>query len=78
MRKGPGRTYIKCGVWHLGGPRKKQKGGFSRIVGAIAKPLLLSAAPGIGGHRLKNIGKKLLVGKRKINHRRQAINYRYA
>ena len=33
------RTYIKLGIWHLGG-RKKQKGGFLPILGALARPLL--------------------------------------
>ena len=69
------RTYIKRGIWHLGGWRKKQDG-FLPILGAIAKPLLLSPARRIGGYALKKIGKKLSGGKRrKVNHRWPAINY---
>ena len=49
MRKGPTTAYIKYGIWHLGGRRKKQKGVFFPILRAITKPLLLSATTGIGG-----------------------------
>ena len=51
------RTYIKRGIWHLGG-RKKQKGGFLPILGALARPLLVSAAGAVGGEVLKGLGKK--------------------
>ena len=64
MRNGSARTYIKRGAWHLGGRRKKQKCGFLPILGAIAKPLLLSAAAAIGRFIFKKIGKTLLGGKR--------------
>ena len=64
MRNRSARTYIKRGAWHLGGRRKKQKHGFLPILGAIAKPLLLSTAAAIGGFALKKIGKILLGGKR--------------
>ena len=37
--------------------RKRQKGGFLPIFGAIAKPLLVSAAGAIGGEVLKGIEK---------------------
>ena len=53
MRKGHARANLKRGGWHLGGHRKEQRGGFLPILGAIAKPLLLSAATGIGGYALK-------------------------
>ena len=46
------RTYIKRGIWHLGG-RKEQKGGFLPIPGALARPLLVSAAGAVGGEVLK-------------------------
>ena len=36
MRKGPARTYIKRGVWHLGGHSKNQKCRFLPILGAMA------------------------------------------
>ena len=42
------RTYIKSGIWHLGG-RKKQKEGFLLILRALARPLLVSAAGAVGG-----------------------------
>ena len=46
----------------------EKRGGFLPILGAIAKPLLLSAATGISGYALKKIVKKLLGGKkRKVN-----------
>ena len=47
---------LNRGVWHLVG-RKRQKGGFLPIFGAIAKPLLVSAAGAIGGEVLKGIEK---------------------
>ena len=53
------RTYIKHGVWHLGG-RKSQKGSFLPILGTIAKPLLVSAVGALGGEVLKETGKKYL------------------
>ena len=36
--------HIKSGIWHLVGRKKKQKGGFLPILGALARPLLASAA----------------------------------
>ena len=63
MRKGPARTYIKRGIWHLGGRRKKQKVCFLPILGAIAKPLLLSAATSIGGYALKKLERNFWVVK---------------
>ena len=59
------RTYIKRGIWHLGG-RKKRKGDFLPIFGALARPLLLSAADDVGGDVLKGLGKKIF-GKEKKN-----------
>ena len=47
---------IKSGIWHLGS-RKKQKGGFLPIFGALARPLLVSAAGAVGGDVLKELGK---------------------
>ena len=52
------RTYIKRGVWHLGG-RKRQIGGILPILGTIARPLLVSPAGAIGGEVLKGIGKNI-------------------
>ena len=51
------RIYIKCGIWHLSG-RKKQKGDFLPILGALARPLLIYAAGTVGGEVLKELGKK--------------------
>ena len=51
------RTYIKRGIWHLGG-RKKQKRGFLLILGALARPLLVSTVGAVGGEVLKRLGKK--------------------
>ena len=45
------RTYVRRGIWNLGG-RKKQKGGFLPILGTLAKPLLISAATAVGGEIL--------------------------
>ena len=50
-------TYIKRGIWHLGG-RKKPKGGFLSILGVLARALLVSAASAVGGKVLKGLGKK--------------------
>ena len=57
------RTYIKRGIWHLGG-RKKQKGGFLPILGALARPLLVSAAGAVGEEVLKGFGKENLGGEK--------------
>ena len=47
------RTYIKRRIWHLGS-RKKQKGGFLPILGALARPLLVSPADAAGGEVPRN------------------------
>ena len=51
------RIYIKRGIWYLGG-RKKQRGGFLPILGALAWPQLISEAGAVGGEILKEFGKK--------------------
>ena len=53
------RTYIKKGVWHLGG-RKKQKVGFLPILLALSKSILFSAAGSIGSKLLQGVGKNIL------------------
>ena len=58
------KNYIKRRSWHLGG-RKKQKGGFLPILGALAKPLLVSAAGAVGGEVLKGLGKNVFRGRKK-------------
>ena len=58
------RTYIKRGIWHLG-CRKKQKGGFLPILGALATLLLVSAAGAVGGEVLKEVGEKFGGGGKK-------------
>ena len=52
------RTYIKLGIWHLG-ERKKRKRGFFVILGALPRPLLVSAAGAVGRKVLKRLGKKI-------------------
>ena len=47
MKNSAKRTYIKRGIWHLGGI-KKEKGGFLTILGLLAKPLLISAGGAVG------------------------------
>ena len=42
------RTYLKRGIWHLGG-RKKQKGDFLPLLGTVARPIFISAVGYIGG-----------------------------
>ena len=59
------RAYIKLRIWHLGG-RKKQRGGFLPILGALAKPLLVSAAGAVCGEVLNRLGKKFWGKKKKI------------
>ena len=56
------RTYIKHGIWHLGGT-KKPKGGFLPSLGALARPLLVSAGGDVGGEVLKGLAKKFRVGR---------------
>ena len=51
------RTYVKCGIWHLGG-RKKQRGGFLLLLGTFANPLLGSTAGAVGSKILERVGKK--------------------
>ena len=70
------RTYIKQGIWYLGG-RKIQKGGFLPILGTLAKPLLVSAAGAIGGEVLKGIGQKIFLGKKR-RHERRTKGYKCA
>ena len=41
---------------------KKQKGDFLPILGALARPLLVSAAGAVGGEVLKGLGKKFFGG----------------
>ena len=48
------RTYIKRGIWHLC-DRKKQDGGFLPILGALTRPLLVSAAGAVDGEVLKQL-----------------------
>ena len=64
------RTYTKRGIWHLG-DRKKHKGGFLPIIGALARPLLVSAAGAVGGEVLKGLGKKILGERKRIYRRRR-------
>ena len=72
------RTYIKCRIWHLGGP-KKQKGGFLHILGSLAKPLLVSAAGPVGGEISKGLGSKILRrGKIRLKRRRRIRRVSYA
>ena len=40
-------TYVKRGIWHLGG-RRKQKGGFLPLLEKVARLLLVSAAGALG------------------------------
>ena len=54
-------TYIKRGIWHLV-CKKKQKDGFLPILGALARPLLVSAAGAVGREVLKELGKKFSGG----------------
>ena len=51
------RTYIKRGIQHLGG-RKKRKRGLLPILGTFARPVLVSAADAVGGEVLKRLEKK--------------------
>ena len=70
------RSYIKSGVWHLGG-RKRQKGGFLPIFGTLAKPILVSTAGAVVGEVLKGIGKKK-IGRKQRRQKRRTKRYRYA
>ena len=67
------RTYIKRGIWHLG-CRKKQKGGFLLILGALARPLLVFAAGAVGGEVLKGLWRKRRFRRR----RRRLKRFNYA
>ena len=51
--------------------RKRQKGDFLPIFGAIAKPLLVSAAGAIGGEILNGIEKKYLGIKNAVEKEEQ-------
>ena len=59
------RTYIRRGIWHLGG-RKKQKRGFLSILGSLDKPLVVSAAGAVSGEILKRIEKNFGRRKRRL------------
>ena len=76
------RTYIKHGIWHLGGT-KKQKGGFLPSLGALARPLLVSAGGDVGREVLKGLANKFLggwgFGGRGSGRRRQRVKmFNYA
>ena len=62
------RTYIKRAMWHLS-DRKKQKGGFLHILGALSRPLLVSVAGTIDGEVLKGLG-TIIGGRRRKRKRR--------
>ena len=71
------RSYIKRAIWHLGG-RKKQKGGFSPILRALARPLLVPPTSAVDGEVLKGLGKQIFGGgrggrKRRFRKRRQLV-----
>ena len=71
MKNPAKRTYIKGGIWHLGG-RKRQKGGVLPILGLPAKLLLESATSAVGGKILKELGSKVFGrGKRRLKRRRK-------
>ena len=59
------RTYLKRGIWHLGG-RKKQKGDFLPLLGTVARPIFISAVGYIGGGILKGFGKNVWGEKKKL------------
>ena len=63
------RTYVKRRIWHLG-DRKKQKGDFSPIVGALARALLVSVADAVGGEVLKRLGRNIFGGRKRRFRRR--------
>ena len=72
------RTYVKLGIWHLGG-RKKQRGGFSPLWGTIARPLLVCAAGAVGSKLLESVGKKIFRDRKRIRRgRRRIIRIGYA
>ena len=58
------------------GGRKRQKEGFLSILGAIAKPLLVSAAGAICGELLRGTRKKIFGGKKR-RRKIRTNRYRY-
>ena len=52
------KIYIKREIWHLG-RQKKQNAGSVPILGALTRPLLVSAAGIVGGEVLKGLRKKI-------------------
>ena len=67
------RTYIKSGIWHLGG-REKQKGGFLPVLVSLDKPLLISTDDAVGEEILKGLRSKIFGrGKRRSKRRRSRI-----
>ena len=57
-------TYVKHGIWHLGG-KKEQKGGFLPLLEKFARPLLVSAAGVIGWQILEAVRKKIFGDRKK-------------
>ena len=59
-----GRTYIECGIWHLGG-RKKQREVFMSLLGTpytrYSRLLLVPAAGAIGGEVLNGLRKRFFL-----------------
>ena len=51
------RTYIKCGIWHLGG-RKRERRGFLLFLGTLARSILMSVVDSVSSKLLEGVGKK--------------------
>ena len=63
-------TYVKRGIWHLGG-RRKQKGGFLPLLEKVARPLLVSAAGALGWQLLEAVRKKIFRGRKKEHKKKK-------
>ena len=71
-----GRTYIECGIWHLGG-RKKQREVFLSPLGTpytrYSRLLLVPAAGAIGGEVLNGLQKRFFWKKTKKTIRKKTM-----
>ena len=72
------RTYIKKGIWHLGGKKKTQKGGFlPQIARLIARPILTSIAGSLGTKLLGTVAKNFFGGRKRRKYRRKSRRLQY-
>ena len=57
-------TYVKCGIWHLDGRKKRQRTCHSLLLGKLVKPLLVPAAEAVCLKLLEKVSGKTFGGRK--------------